>query len=675
MTDAIGPALAAALSPTELGGVPVRNRIFVPGHTTNFAQDNLPTPRHVAYHRERARGGVGLIITEAVRVHPTSAGRHISLGCFDERSVPAFAAIADAVHAEGAALFAQIMHAGRQANGDATRTVAWSASPLPWNTGAHTPHAMGRKDLDTVVTAFGAAAARLRRAGVDGFEVHAGHGHLLQQFLSPATNQRSDSYGGPLANRMRLTHRVLEAVRTAAPDLPVGLRVSADEWLDGGLDPAQVVEIVGILREAHPLAYVHVSHSAYHGSWSLSTQMADMSFPHAPFRHHAALFRKALPGLPVLAVCRLDSLAEAAELIADGEADLVGLARPHIADPHLVRKTIEGRAHEIRTCLACNQGCISRVEQSLPISCLINPEVGAEREWLELAARPPARGGVLVVGGGPAGLEAALSAHRAGHEVTIAEAGPDLGGQIRIAARVPGRERLGLLVAELERDVRAAGVTVHTDHRVTASEVVAGDWADVVLATGSRPARRTLPGTGGPRVADLHESVALLDAGNPGGAVVVLDDDGGWAGASLAEAFAALGAEVHLVSPAAALSPRITTYSKLALTRRFADLHVRTHLMRKVVDTGPGRVTLLDPLGGTRSDLTGVALVVDAGIGLAEDTLYRALDDLPEGPRLHLAGDAHSPRSALEAVYEGRLAGSVLTSEKDPEPILLALSR
>ncbi|MEV0330777.1 FAD-dependent oxidoreductase [Micromonospora echinospora] len=504
--------LRQLLMPVRLASLTLRNRVFVPGHTTNFGLHNEPTARLAAYHAERARGGVGLIITEAIRVHPTSAGRSISLGSFTDASIPAYQRVTRAVHEHGAVIFAQIMHAGRQANGDATRTAAWSSSPVAWATGAHVPHAMGRRDITTVVDAFAAAARRMQRAGFDGLEIHAGHGHLLQQFLSPHTNHRDDDYGGSLANRMRLTREVLDAVY-AAGDLPVGLRVSADEFLPGGLDPDAVVEIVAQLRADYPLAYVHVSHSAYHGSWSLATQMADMSFGHAPFRHHAARFSREFPDLPVLAVCRLDSLPEAAELVAAGEADLVGLARPHIADPYLVRKAAEGRQHQTRACLACNQGCIARVEASLPITCVVNPEVGAEREWRSAWRQPTSPRRVLVVGGGPAGLAAATAARRAGHRVTLAEAADDLGGQVRVAVRVPGRERLGLLTRDLAAEARAADVEILLGHWVTAAEVRDGDYHDVVLATGSRPARRDLPG--GPPVLDLRQAVDVLDAPHP----------------------------------------------------------------------------------------------------------------------------------------------------------------
>jgi 2,4-dienoyl-CoA reductase-like NADH-dependent reductase (Old Yellow Enzyme family) len=652
-------ATEVLFTPVTVGTVELRNRVFVPGHTTNFGNANTPTDRHAAYHAERARGGVGLIITEAIRVHPTSAGRHISLGSFRDDQIPAYARVADAVHEHGAKLFAQIMHAGRQANGDATRTAAWSASPVRWASGAHVPHAMGRDDIAVVTRAFGDAARRMRTAGYDGLEVHAGHGHLLQQFLSPHTNLRDDAYGGSLDNRLRLTREVLTAVFAEAGTLPVGVRVSADEFLPGGLDPKAVVEIVALLTAEFPLAFVHVSHSAYQGTYSLATQMADMSFGHAPFRHHAALFKREFPDLPVLAVCRLDSLPEAADLVADGDADLVGLARPHIADPHLVRKAREGRQHEVHSCLACNQGCIGRLEQSLPISCVVNPEVGAEAAWAAFRRDRAEPTTVLVVGGGPAGMSAALAAHREGHVVTLVEAGERLGGSVETAARVPGRERLGLLTADLARDVAAAGIEVRLGERATPAAVLAGGYDHVVVATGGRPSRRGLPG--GPPVFDVVRAVSGL--GSFVGTVVVLDDEGTWAAASLAEQLARQGVRVHLVSPTASISARITTYSKLALLDRFATLGVRVHPMRLVKPAGETAVLLVDPLSGDEQPLSGVTAVVDAGTPVADDDLYRALEGRPDGPRVQVVGDANAPRSALEAVYEGRLAGAFLNRE------------
>ncbi|MFD7716796.1 FAD-dependent oxidoreductase [Streptomyces sp. NPDC059814] len=663
--------VSTLLSPFELGQVHLRNRVFVPGHTTNFGHANHPTERHAAYHGERARGGVGLIITEGIRVHPTSAGRHISLGSFDDSSIPHYAGIAESVQVHGTRLFAQLLHTGRQAAGDATRTAAWSPGTTPWAAGSHIPHAMGRDDISTVVTAFGAAARRMRQAGYDGVEIHLGHGHLIEQFLSPFTNTRADGYGGGPDGRLRFTREVLAEVLACAPDLPMGIRVSADEFLPGGLTPPDMVDIVGRLRREFPLLYVHVSHAAYHGSYSLGTQMADMSFRHAPFRHHAALFKAEFPDLPVLAVCRLDSLPEAADLVAAGEADLVGLARPHIADPYLVRRAEEGRPDDVRSCVACNQGCVGRLEASLPIACVVNPEVGAEREWARVREALPAPLGhaparrVLVVGGGPAGMEAALAADRAGYEVTLAEAGPALGGLVSVAATVPGRERLGLLVTDLVRELAASAVDVRLTERVTVDDLLPGGrldgFDDVVVATGARPGKRELPD--GPPVFDILETVAGLgDPDSPlRGTVLVRDDQGTWAASSVAESLARQGARVHVLSPTASFASRITTYSRLALTSRMGELGIRSHLMRDVAAARADTVVLRDTLCGHTEELTGVTAVVDVGLPVADDGLYRALDARDGAPRVHVVGDANAPRTALEAVYEGRLAGTFLT--------------
>lgn len=651
------------LSPVRIGPVTLRNRVVLPAHTTNFGHANRPTNRHAAYLAERAKGGVGLVVTEGIRVHPTSAGRHISLGSFGDESIDDYSAVASAVKNEGAAIFAQLLHAGRQANGDATRTSAWAPSPIAWSSGAYPPHAMGRSDIAVVVEAFAAAARRMSMSGFDGIELHLGHGHLLQQFLSPATNSRSDSYGGSLTNRMRLVREVLRAIADAAPSLPIAFRVSANEFLPGGLEPEQVVEIVNLAAEEVQPVYVNVSHSAYHASWTLATQIADMAFAHKQFVGHAKYFKDGCPNTAVMAVCRLDSLLEASTLIESGEADLVGLVRPHIADPHLVKKLQKGQEPTTRSCLACNQACIQRVEQSLPISCVVNPEVGFESEWAEarktISLRPVARRSkVLVIGGGPAGMAAAHSADSTGAEVTLMDSAADLGGQLVRAATVPGRERLGLLVRDSRRQLESSGVRVVLGKTASADDVLSEGWDDVVIATGAVPAQRF--GDAQVETLDIW-SAAQLAAGQrelADGAIVVVDDEGTITGSHLVEALGKLGREVHLVSASAGLAGRVTTYSRLALVKRYSDLGVQVHLLSTVENTGPAKVELFSPYSRTALHISDVAALVDAGSARAEDTLYRQLDAELDAPRLHIVGDANSPRTAFEAVFEGQMAGT-----------------
>lgn len=664
--------LGAVLDPVTVGRLRLANRVVVSAHTTNLAVDNLPTDRLADYLSARAAGGVGLIITEGIRVHPTSAARDRTLGCFSADCVPAFAALVDAVHAAGAPIVGQLLHVGRQSSGDLSRRAAWGASPLPWATGAAVPHQMDSADIAELVGCYAAGTQRMARAGFDGLEVHLGHGHLLAQFLSPASNHRTDGYGGGRANRMRLAREVLSAVFDAAGEVTVGVRVSGDEFLPGGLGLDEMVEIVGSLAAEFPLAYVNVSHSAYVGGFSLSTQMADMTFPTAPFRHLPARFKRDLPRLPVLTACRVDDLATAADLVARAQADLVALTRAHIADPRLVAKARSAERPVTHACVACNQGCIGRIEKDLPLSCVVNPEVGHEAAWRAWRARLPVSRPrrVLVVGAGPAGLRAAVTAATAGHRVTLAEAGPTPGGRIRVAARLVGRDRLRRLTDDLVAEAGRLGVELRTGLEVDAAWVLAGGWDAVVLATGAEPRPSVLPGP------DADHAVVSVDTAvdapeRLGEHVMVVDERGDWQGAGLAEHLAGLGIGVDLVSPVAGLAWNVTTYSRLALLPRLGRAGVRVRPLRRVTAWVGDRVELADVLTDGREAVDGVTAIVHAGPEVARDRLYLdltdALSERDDGPALQLVGDAYAPRSALEAVFEGHRAGASIDPDTAPD--------
>jgi len=651
------PRYPHALAPARIGALALRNRIFVPAHTTNFGRDHLPSERHLAYHRARARGGAGLIIFESIRVQRNTVGRPQAVAGYDPRCIAPFARIARAVQDEGARLFGQIIHLGRQIEGEWERTVSWGPSAVRWSPTAQLPHAMTVGEMDAVIEGHVTSARHLRDAGFDGIEVTVGHGHLLQQFLSPASNRRDDAYGGTRAKRLRFPLEVIAAVRAAiGSDMPMGIRVSAEEYLEGGLGLAEMAEIVPAIARAVKLDFVNVSHSAYHASWSLATQMADMHMDTAPFRALPRGIRAALRAdghaMPVFAVCRFRSVAEADAMVAAGDADLVGLARAHLADPDLVRKAAAGQEDRQRPCIGCNQGCASMLERNLPLTCLVNPRGGREADMPAPEDSPAARSrDILVVGAGPAGLEAAWVAAARGHRVRLWEAEAEPGGQLRWIRTMPHRaEFLNLLDWQLAQCARH-GVAIETGRRADSAALRAAAPERVVLATGSVPEPVLLPGGG--RVLSMPE--ALAEPAACGGRVALLDMIGEWSSLSLAEHLARAGRKVEVFVPVAAFAWRTTIYSTLANRRRLRELGVRISLLRAARSWDGRSLAVEDLSTGEVEARAGFDSVVAADYNRAEDGLLHALE--AAGLPVRAIGDCQAPRTALEAVFEGHELG------------------
>lgn len=533
--------------PLRIGPLEIRNRVIFAGHGSRFVDwhSHHLTERQGHYLAERAAGGVGLVIQGSSMVHPTGLAAAGVNEVYSDSGVAAYARVAGMVQAEGAAIFGQLSHLGRQGDTFAAHRELWAPSAVADPASRVVPHAMTQRGIAELTACYRSAARRLISAGFDGLEVYLAHGYLLCEFLSRFSNSRADRYGGSLENRCRLPLEVLEAVRAEVGDgVPVGIRVSAEEFVPGGLSPGECGEIVAHLLARTRVDYVSVSQSNYA---SIDRMIPYMSFPRAPYAHYAGEIREATAGVPTFAVARLVTPEQCEELLAAGTADAVCLVRPLIADPEWASKAASGRREDIRECISCNVGCRGGPHRGSPIACLVNPAVGEEARWgFRRLGRAPNARRVVVVGGGPGGLKAAETAALRGHEVVLFDAG-EAGWKVCTAAEnlaAAGHEVTlvtpGSVGASMDafsrppmlRRLRAGGVEFLEYHTLSA---VTADGAEVT---------ETLTGTS-----------RLLAADSVVGAAYGVADDALFAELlTLGEVGGAPGVDVHAVGDC--LAPR-----------------------------------------------------------------------------------------------------------------------
>ncbi len=637
--------LPSLFAPIKIKSVDLVNRAVMPPMGTNLGNpDGTVSEANLAYIKRRARGGAGLIITEITSVHPSGSVIPNELGAYDDRFIPGLKKIADVVHAAGSKIALQLHHAGRESLYLLREKKAIAPSPIRSLVFGLTPREITHEEIQGIIIAFGAAAARAVEAGFDAVEVHGAHGYLLTQFLSALSNKRDDAYGGSLSNRSRFMIEVLQEVRKrVGEDFPVSLRLSVEECIKDGYTFEDIQPILPDLVKAG----ADILHA------SLGTHGSPGGITSAPFEYQPgfnvwrAKKLKEVVGLPVIAVGRFTDPSLANEVIARGEADLVAFGRQYLADPDFLIKAREGRPEDIRKCIACNQGCIERLMLGEgKIRCALNPETGQEIIYPQGPAG--VRRYVWVVGSGPGGLTAAYEAARLGHKVTLYEKEEETGGQLRFASQAPFKDQYGVWASWLTSQAKKMGVIVRTGIEVTQSMISEGNPEVVILATGGEQIKPDIPGIDLSLV--CHAWQVLEGSIPPGKHPVVIG--GGLIGMETADTLCQKGIQVILVE-VLKQSPvlKITSHGYMLHTRlKEAGCQLLFNTTVKKIEESS--VTVL--IEGREQILSPVDQVIMA-VGLKpNDELKEILQ--AKKIRHFIIGDALQPRRIIEATEEGARA-------------------
>ncbi len=659
------PALKHLFKPITVGHKTLKHRLNFGAHTANMAEGGLPVERHYGYYLERAIGGAAMIVVEPVPVHRTAVLTRGNFRHEDDTIIPHFRKITDACHEHGTVMIQQLYHVGQHGDWDNSFEPNWSPSGLPSMHDHDGSQAMSTKQIDEIVEAFARAALRAKEAGFDGCELMAAYNAIIEQFWSTHTNRRDDKYGGSFNNRMRFSEEVLSAIRNAVGnEFIIGICTSYDP----AMPDVQTIEEMQQIAQHHDERglndYVTIGTGSYYDfTRIIPTALHDDQLG-VPF---AEKIKEAVTNTVVQAESHIRTPEVANQVISQGSADMVSIVRGQIADPHLATKAMQGRTEDIRPCLSCNQMCWGRRYKDYWISCLINPSAGREFEWG--GDRFSASGNtrhILIVGGGPAGCEAARVAAERGHKVTLVEASPILGGQFILAGRQPRRAQILDFIAWYERQLTRLGVEVRLNSYFSAEDVEQFGADAVVLATGSLPSSTgwqrglplvdTLPGVELDNV--WHTEDVMNRSARLGATVLLLDDVGTWKGGGTALYMAESGHTVTIVTPATMVGREIVrTSADFALRENLKKLGSKFYCESAVKEWHDGSVTIIDLLDGSTTTLEADSLV----LATVNEPFNELELELKQSPiEIHSIGDCVSTRQAPAAIYEGRKIGMKL---------------
>ncbi|MEH7255385.1 FAD-dependent oxidoreductase [Neobacillus niacini] len=645
-----------------IGTTELNNRILSTAHQTNHVIDGIPTSDMTAYHVARAKGGAGLIILEAAAVHPSGMLTGLTIAGYEKKVESAYSEIAEQLHQYGTKVFAQLFHGGREVITSDYRNAALAPSAEPSLRFGIMPRPMSLSDIEEVIEGFAISAKIAKDAGLDGVEVACSHGYLPSQFWSSHTNHRDDQYGGSFENRMRFTLEILERIwKYVGEDFTVGIRISAEEMTMDGTKIADAIKIVEYLTEKVRIDFIDVTSgdsSAYAGSTHIA--------PPSPMKHaynapHAFKIRMA-GAVPVFVGTRIIDPVEADQIVSSGKADVVGMTRALIVDPEMPNKARSGNLQLIDACLGCLQACIGHYHKGLKIGCVQNPVAGRETNIQSIIEHSREKQRVLVIGAGPAGLQAAITADQQGHEVTLVDQGDAIGGLLRTMRRAPMRQELAeTMLDNYTRKLEKSKVNIQLGKKINREEVMAFKPDAIICAVGSRPYFPHVEGVNDLRVMTVDE----LFGGTPravGHRVVVFDFAGDWPGMEAAIFLAEKGHLVTLVSSRLYIGEDVHQYLRNEYLKKLYHLRVE---LRPHYDFGG----ILNDHLVIRNLFTSEKEIVEEwdtavlSLGRVPNTeLFEQLMGL--APDVKQIGDSLAPRTIEEATYEGMMAALNLGIKK-----------
>lgn len=636
------------LQPLRVGTLKLPNRLVMAPMGTGYGDtQHRVTPRLIAYHVARARGGMALNIIEHTAVHPLGLTGPTMPGVYSDEQTEGWARLTAAVHQAGGRVALQLQHGGRQANPDVIGQECLSASECRAGRDRRIAREMTEAEIWEVVEAFGKAARRCQEAGMDGVEVHMAHGYLGNSFLSPWLNCRNDQWGGDTERRTRFAKEVIGSIRNhCGTEFPVWCRVSAEDYVEEGMHLEEMQKVAPLL-EAYGYAMIHVS---------TGSAMASVPYYVAP-GHLLPLAAgvKEVVNVPVIGVGSINRAELAEQALADGVCDLIAMGRQALADPEIVRKLQQGRGDDIIPCYLCAQGCQERSFSGGQVQCAINPYTGRENDWPDWPAGPPAtqRKKVLVAGGGPAGMQAALTASLRGHDVTLCEKTERLGGAFWLAAAAPGKQELERPIEYLTDQLASTDADVHLGEEVTAELVAAGEFDNVIIATGARP--RDLASLPGQWDGEFVSAAQVLAGAAPQLQQPVAVIGGDVSGTNAAHLIAEAGKEVIVFEKSEAMAAGLPGSVRSFLLEALAELEVELITKAEVVAAGSGQVTAV--VNGAEKTFEIGSVVVAVG---REPVTELAEQLRTAGYKPLVIGDAAAPRHMQAAIYEGANAARTI---------------